>query len=491
MRIQYTTFLPNDVDLNLSSTGFIDLPFLLPLVVQRIVTSDKRSWDIFIKRRGLNGHRTYTLVELGAAWQISRERIRQIESQSYKNLESFLNQGELDGRPERLHPLFTAEINRMIRFLKESGFPSSDNQIWSALSERYKTQICYDTRAYFEVLLGLYGITSCEFASSDDSPNVKFWVCSQEQELQCLKGLEATMRVLCNKSGSESLFDLLIAVNLELKKNGLNFLNKDDVARLLSWNSMIELSDDRYRLSFYHLSSNELRAERVLSDYTKDGLIFMTTAEITREINSFHAKTGKGITVTPAVVSQACTTSPAIVRIGGTGEWALKQTVDQEQVEVRDIHLLMEEALRLLNKPATSNEIHVEVSRKREVKLETVRSLLEQHPNKFVRIDRGVWSLRDWNLKQTVVQRVERVERATLEPVRGKRGDVQRIARRILKQDPQKQMPALSLVVEIESETHYARGLIYNSISHMPDVERLGGRIDVSYRIIERFSDED
>lgn len=56
---------------------------------------DERSKDIIIKRFGLSGHEPMTLEEIGAEYNVTRERIRQIESKALKKLKNPIRSDKL------------------------------------------------------------------------------------------------------------------------------------------------------------------------------------------------------------------------------------------------------------------------------------------------------------------------------------------------------------------------------------------------------------
>ena len=60
--------------------------------VERYGQSIRRTWKEILKLRyGLDGYEIHTLEEIGNTLNITRERVRQIEKKTYKNLESKYN----------------------------------------------------------------------------------------------------------------------------------------------------------------------------------------------------------------------------------------------------------------------------------------------------------------------------------------------------------------------------------------------------------------
>ena len=68
-----------------------------PELLATLWKSDEREWDVLQRRIGLGGHPTQTLQDIADSYDVSRERVRQLESRGKRKIRSFLLRGELNG----------------------------------------------------------------------------------------------------------------------------------------------------------------------------------------------------------------------------------------------------------------------------------------------------------------------------------------------------------------------------------------------------------
>jgi DNA-directed RNA polymerase sigma subunit (sigma70/sigma32) len=71
-----------------SNEPTIDL-FMSQTISRLIGRLDKRARDVLSRRFGINGYRQETLDAIAESWDISRERVRQIQSTALKAIRNF------------------------------------------------------------------------------------------------------------------------------------------------------------------------------------------------------------------------------------------------------------------------------------------------------------------------------------------------------------------------------------------------------------------
>lgn len=548
---------PKDEDLDFTDEHIVILPTLLPELVRVIVAQDERSWGIFVRREELAEHRIYTLEDLRLFYNISRERVRQIQAESLKRLSNFMIGGSLCSIPEKIHPLVKTELDQLSALLHQQQYPLPDSAIWTQLNQRYGVPIEPETQRYFSILFELRGLFPHFINSSNSSERpLKIWLNNQAQKQSIESALQTTAAILRLRATAVGTFDLLIAVNRALERQNIvgMALSERELQRLLRLHSGLEaIAEDSYQIKFEELATNELRAERILRENADQNKLSMSTAELVSETNYRYAKAGRKAEATAGVISRACAASANIVNIGSAGGWTLKHVSEQNKIETRDIHVIIEEALRLSRQPLSLREIYDHVAALRPTSKQTVNTMMALHPETFARHKHGVWALCEWNLpkaapvkrgaqyqrifddalieifsesestplaladlvrklcqilnwkeisirnyiKNSVRLDIEKISRAKSlvslrdaplpvaapRPRDSKRGRVQLLARELLNA-AQGTMAGPLLVAKIEKSTQYHPSLIYNSLSVMSDVEKVGASAPFTYRLL-------
>lgn len=390
-----TPTLPTSEDVTWIRDGVLNLPNIWPPVVRAIVRRNERHYDVLTRRFNLDNRGEYTLDQLRLAMGVSGERVRQIESEAIKKLHNFLVEGNLHGYREQAHPALRAEVEALNESLREVGFPLSDAGLWDILNERYEKAPSAVQRPFLVLLLEVLGLERFQ-ATRPQVPRALAlaWLDDADDKSLIVTTASIILRILRGRATPLSVFDLLIEVNRVLVKDG----KKTDAVtlrRVLSLcPSLEEVAEDVYQTLFTELASVVLCIERIMIDWAAKEKLKATIGEITQELNHRNAAAGQAANATSAAVGAACGRSATIIHIGNSGEWTLKENAS----ETRTLHEIIEEALLLINRPATIDEITAYVKACREAAPTSIPGLLQQH-HKFQRVGHGLYALRSWGME--------------------------------------------------------------------------------------------
>ena len=89
-----------------------------PEYLSTLWKSDEREWDVLQRRIGLAGHPTETLQEIADSYDVSRERVRQLESRGKRKIRGFLLRGELNG--VNAHPAVTELSEKVLSAVQDA-----------------------------------------------------------------------------------------------------------------------------------------------------------------------------------------------------------------------------------------------------------------------------------------------------------------------------------------------------------------------------------
>lgn len=400
-REEKTPTLPAPADVRWGQGNILDLPNVWPDVVRTIIGRDERAYDILARRYNLEGRGQYKLEELGLALGVSRERVRQIEAGAIKKLRQFLNEGQLHRRRLQiyLHPALQFEIEELKTLLQNVGFPLPDTTLWKFVTQRYEREISAQQRPFFVLLLEVLDFTPFHaLPPCVPRPLAVAWLDKAQDQRVVIAAANALLRVLLNSSAPLPLFDLLIEANRALKpaKRKTDATTLRGILALLPGIEIV--AEDKYQAHFAELPSHVMRIERIMSEWAVEGKMIASVQELQQEINHRHALAGFDADASDKVIRSACVASREMIGIGKSGAWTLRENAD----ETRHIHEIIEEALLVLNRPASVDEIAAYVEPLREVAFNSIPGTLAQH-HKFQRVGRGSYALRSWGLSEASV----------------------------------------------------------------------------------------
>lgn len=330
-----------------------------------LVLTDKER-DVITKRFSLNNKPRQTLDKIGKHYDVTRERIRQIENIALAKLRRTLSNTKL-----RL-------INRLAKeiILQEGGVMVESEIINRILQNIYTS----DKVDGMIVVLSLNCDPELRKVPRTNTSH-SFWMLKEIGLTDVRKITEAGLSVL-KKHGDVMTEDQLISAvqNLTLFKN--KTISSRLIISCLSTDKRVRKLDDKWGLmEWRHVNPRSIRdkAEIILSK-AKKPLHFVEIANRIGEIG-FDKKM-----VTVQAVHNELIRYDQFVLVG-RGLYALAKW-GYEPGTVSDVI----EKLLQKNGPMTKKQIIKEVLDKRDVKIGTISLNLQKNPN-FVRVGRAVYDL--------------------------------------------------------------------------------------------------
>jgi len=355
--------------------------------VERIITSyfselnDSKAQDIIAKRYGLLGDSQYTLEEIGLFYEVTRERIRQIEEKQFGRIRDLLN-GETIKKPfVSVNPEITTVFILLNEGFKNVDFVSEEDAI-KEVKNILEIDNVKDISLFYFVfeLLGFmysrYEEVGYFFSTSTFNNNEFHSICNSITVI-----LQQVVKPI-------KLFDLVI----KLKKGKIT-TSKSIIEHAITLIPYIErlIFDDEayYQISIFKLTSLKDMAYRILSEKQEE----MHSNEIFREIQHRLVTRGKSSRETDRSMKGQMVIDDRFKPIGRTGKWILSEW----NFNTQSIIELVVNAFHHHNQPCSAKMIVEYISSIRDdIRPESVPSILLQHKQKFLRVDRGLYILREW-----------------------------------------------------------------------------------------------
>lgn len=373
-----------------SRNHVLDLPRVWPLVVRELCATNERGFAILARRFGLDGCALYTLEELATAFGVSRERVRQVEASVMARLRSFLFSKKVRGYSKFPHAAFADEIANFQNTVYGLRFPVSDAEINRIWTEHYGT-IAEPHNAYLELLCDFLEVTRVCLQRQEVGRSVQtFWLREPKDRERIVHAIREARHALEAAYLPLDSIDIAIAINRKLPKPSPEGVHPFFIERVLELCPDVQQVGQKYELSFEHLPSHVRHIERVMRDWAVENHFVASSAQIAQEVSR---RLSAGESVGEHVISSACAASTLLIAIGRNGGWSLREHAG----ETRLLHELIEEALRVLNRPASAQELLDWVALRRSTTLASIAGTMSQH-DKFQHIGINQYVLREWGL---------------------------------------------------------------------------------------------
>lgn len=365
-----------------------DLPAAFPSLLDEFICREcARSYDrdktIIQKRFGLIDGNFYTLEDLGAYFDVTRERIRQIEAKIISRLAAILR-GDI--KPKKLwciSPELIESFKEVSGRLNGFNFLVLDTEVSRTFEE-----VCGNDLlgAYRPLLLELCGYRALPERFVGFRGRLKKSWCKNEKGHRAdIENLYSVLDDLYDSSSSASLFDVVVKV----KRKKRSFAN-ESVGVALKACDDLEIVDDTVRAKFSALRNHADRAYRVLEE-ADEALHF---GEIVRRINE-RLQGGQVKFANSRAVTGQLVSDERFIPIGKSGNWSLAQWGQKNLTIVEAI----EAALHVSGKPLKFKEICAAVATTRpDAAARSIRTYLCNTPDKFSRVADGQYALSGWSI---------------------------------------------------------------------------------------------
>ncbi|MDQ1636896.1 MAG: hypothetical protein QOF62_235 [Pyrinomonadaceae bacterium] len=358
------------------------LPALLKAILSFKDPTGKR-WRTIERRFGLQGTRRMTLDEIGTAFNISRERIRQIEATAMAELREVLVENRYIGRGYHVHP----DVLEMTKSLFEVIAANSqgfvlEGQLMHKAESVFGGNVSVKHYSTLFLLFHIFGLSHVETQQA-----MSIWEYGDTRQRKLLAKALNLLEELLTKTHTGPLdeFDILVLMNSRLSK--VQKLDTLKLHKFLELCAAIERREDGLYQGRFEFLTRGAQAERVLTEAGKP----LHVDDIAREINNRLASRGmKKIQVLN--IANIMSADGRFVAVGSSGQRGLKSWTDLETGSILE---LMERCLISLNRPATEVEIANYVAKRRPVSKQSIKMYLASKEI-FKKADRQRWGLASW-----------------------------------------------------------------------------------------------
>jgi len=367
----------------------IDLPtYFIEAVKDFFATKDKpRIHTILVRRFGLNGNKRYTLEDIGTYFELTRERVRQLESNGLKQLKNYLFE------QRTLFDLYDIPYIEDLRieiqsirstFESETEPVRTEAELFKVIASRYETQLDDNQQSYLRLLFTLFEwkhVDNLEHVSPRITP---FWILdSRYKRENFIQATKRVMNVLHDACIHIAYWDLKINLNRRLKNKYNDVMIRSALKICLD---IENVGEDYFQIVFHKLRGAPDFAYRVLSDFREPKSLRLIHRELSRRLAVY----GEDIP-TIRTVGNAMSASERFVAIGKS-EWALSDWDDIAQDNIIDV---MIDFYNKHNTAATIEEVYDYVKTKRHVNKSSISWYLGSSPE-FVRTGTSLYQLAHW-----------------------------------------------------------------------------------------------
>lgn len=362
----------------------------LPRVIQDVLTHalSEREWKIIERRFGLNGSDELTLEALGAAFNLTRERVRQLEAKSLQVLRETFITAEYGGRHFRVRPVIAHAVLSVYAFIvRGAARPVLETELLTRLHMTFEI----DAEKVKPTLALIGALAGVERVNLRGARLTTVWGNLTAAERARLEKIIKTLDDLLARETVLPLpvFDVLVRANQRLKRQ--DRLTLEELQHFIELCSSVERTEEglvRGRFEFLEGRGNQV--ERLLSEEGQA----MSLSELTRKINVRLVPLGmREVQVANLSNQLSADTSGRFAPIGKSGQWGLREW---PHIETGSILRLMEQFLVSRNQPATPEEIYAYIKERRPVSENSINMYLAANRNLFVKVDRTRYGLATW-----------------------------------------------------------------------------------------------
>lgn len=385
----------------------------LPEIVKTLLMAGRngdRAWQIVQRRFRLAGAPELTLEQLGAAFQLSRERVRQLEERALATLSTVVLSASPSGFavPPHIPPALcgivahidseSAQAIREDVLLDRLGCDQSDHVIIGSLT----------------LLCRLAGIQRLSFQRSPLPPVLVRGDKSRAAAIQ-----RTVLRLHSLLSSNRSFIlpqeDLDVLVNLNHGRRKSEQLTLAELRAFVPLCGMLERTEDGHvQALFHHIEGRGNQALRLLAESGGP----MDGDDIARQINALTVPYGNPRLYSRNLVNQLIADG-RFVPLGKSGFWDVKSRLASRAQSI--VHL-MEEYLVRRDAGATKDDIYTAVSSQRPVARSSINTYLNVPGGRFAQVSRGVWGLAFWpEAKKAHIWSEEQVSSWIIQTFRGRR----------------------------------------------------------------------
>jgi len=358
-----------------------------------------RAYLIIEYRFGLNGRSLLTLEETGVIYDVTRERIRQIEKRALDNLSELIKAGNNKKRKVTLNPELYKEIQGYKKSLCNLNKMVSELTIINHTLE-YFSEVTIDL-PLLRLLLTLLGYDKINLGTGIPEYNFA-WALETINTKRIERALHAELNYLREIAVAKPYNEIKLAINKNKKPNSR--FNDSELNLAIDISHDIErLSDETIQLRYESLRSLPDKAYRILHSSGEP----LQARQLAMILNKEAFKHGEQSRITPHHVGSRLSGDERFSSIGRNGGWILKEWQNYSTDKFLD---LMEDSLHAVGNPLSSQEIYDFVIARRPVEEATITAYLGQD-KRFVRVGTDLFALSNWGMTSVSSVRLSSAER--------------------------------------------------------------------------------
>lgn len=352
----------------------------------------ERNKDFLCKRFNLDGEGEYTLEDIGTYYDLTRERVRQVEAKTISDLNLLLS-GELKTKNWKLDSRL---VDRYISFrakLKEDDFILSTLELNTYLNEEFG---CALEKGEFRLFMEVLGYI--ELPSHIDGFRGKIkscWCLSDRFDRKEIESIFQSLDVVFDFAEPIKKFDLIVKAKRKAKKK----ITNESIHIALKSCEEIEVDDELISIKFKYLRSAADKAFRLLSSKNKP----LHYSDLCKEINLLDQTK----TMSQTNLKNQMVGDDRFKPIGRSGEWGLSKWSNYENVTIIQA---IESVLHRSGSPLSFSEIEKGVKDIRpDASKRSFLVYLTSEPTKFTKVGEDQYALATWQMKPFKKRKRDRV----------------------------------------------------------------------------------
>lgn len=356
------------------------------IATQSFRTEKERNTDIIKKRFALAGEGFYTLEEIGNYYDITRERVRQIEEKMISNLRKVLSGDMLKGGFSASDPLIF-EFEKLKIEIYEQDYILIEKDVANYLSAKYCISSDSEYLKVVPLILEILGYFKLPNKISGYTGQIyDCWCLSENFDRKSIENIFKILNKYRSKAERIKIFDLIVNAKREhgekINKELLNLILK-------ACPDYQKVDEESIEVRIESLPSLSEKAFRVLTLFNEP----KHYNDILREINFKVSSSGTDNIASDVNLKNQMTSDNRFTSIGKSSYWALKSW---NNISTKSIIELMELYLHKENCPQSIDQIFNYVSSKRSgVSRQSIVTYLYDKPQ-FSRTGDGQYSLTAW-----------------------------------------------------------------------------------------------
>lgn len=344
-----------------------------------------RDKEIFSKRFGLNVPKAYTLEEIGSYYNLTRERVRQIEVRHLKLLSVLMRGGVVKKRIACDDVV--VQQSKKIAALVNGHYVVLLSELILSLAKKLQYVLSEVDKNYFLLYLITYG-----YESKDIYGHTTILKINEIDSKMLERVAERAYRILQKKVVWTSEFEINILIKKEIKNVPNNYVQQA-LGLLLNAKKCQCKADGKdmsFQVSFENLSSLADFAYRVLSESG----VKLHYREIVSEINRRMTIAGVRKKCTYRGIRGQLAGDSRFSAIGKSGVWALQTW----KLNTDTISEVIRKVFYFKNNPCTFTEVLRGVQEFRsDVREKSIATCL--HNDLFLKLNDGRYILSEWRNK--------------------------------------------------------------------------------------------